>query len=231
MSLQRDYFENQAIKSEYKVKKQRDTNIIAIILVVIVLTISIIIIYALKMRTEAQGEKIKRILSLHNYEKTIIEVSQKRILELEQLLEAENNKSQNLIKELIAQQEKLEIYSQQAYLKEITQNSIANSEIVIRFQKLLSNNQNPQIEDWDTLDRFVNTNFPLFKNTLYSLAKLSEQEYYVCLLIKCKFTQQEISKLINRSRFSMSSIRRRLYYKLFKKVGTTQDCDEFILGL
>lgn len=125
----------------------------------------------------------------------------------------------------------MEIFTRQIKLKENVQNSITSSDIVIRFQWLLHNNQNPKIKDWNDLDSFINAHFSQFKSTLYGLTKLSELEYQVCLLTKCKFTPSEIAKLTNRSKSSMPSIRTRLYNKLFKKMGSSHEFDQFILTL
>ena len=183
------------------------------------------------MKNKAQKEKINRVLIEHNHNNTLISKAEKRINELENLLAEETNKSQNLINELAVQKESLQIYNQQAKLRENAINSIESSEIVIRFRDILVKNMNPTIEDWNNLDNYINLQFPGFKKVLYNLTKLSEIEYHVCLLIKSKFTPNEIATIINRSRFSMASIRTRLYYKMFKEKGSTHEFDEFLSSL
>ena len=92
----------------------------------------------------------------------------------------------------------------------------------------MDKNNNPTKEDWNKLDNYINLKFPGFKTVLYNLTKLSEIEYQVCMLLKSKFTPHEIASIINRSRFTMSSIRTRLYYKMFKEKGSTSEFDKFI---
>ena len=231
MTLQRDYFESQAKNANLEVETQKNQIILIVIISVAILFIAIFIIYALRMRNKAQKEKINRILGEHYQSQNLISNAENRINELEVLLADETNKSQNLIKELTVQKESLQIYNQQAKLREDAINAIESSEIVIRFRNILEKNINPTIEDWNNLDDFINLQFPGFKNVLYKLAKLNEIEYYVCLLLKSKFTPTEIASIINRSRHTISPMRSRLYYKLFKKQGSTHDFDEFINSL
>ena len=231
MTLQRDYFKSQAKNATLEAENQKAQTTIIFIVSATILFIAIIVIYALKMKNKAQKEKINRILIEHNHNNTLISKAEKRINELENLLAEETNKSQNLINELAVQKESLQIYNQQAKLRENAINSIESSEIVIRFRDILVKNMNPTIEDWNNLDNYINLQFPGFKKVLYNLTKLSEIEYHVCLLIKSKFTPNEIATIINRSRFSMASIRTRLYYKMFKEKGSTHEFDEFLSSL
>lgn len=231
MTLQRDYFESQAKNATLEAENQKTQTTIIFIISIAILFIAIIVIYALKMKNKAQKERINSILGEHYQSQNLISKAEKRINELENLLADETNKSQNLINELAVQKESLQIYNQQAKLREDAINAIESSEIVIRFRDILAKNMNPTIEDWNNLDNFINLQFPGFKKVLYNLTKLSIIEYQVCLLIKSKFTPNEIATIINRSRFSMSSIRTRLYYKMFKGKGSTHDFDEFLSSL
>ena len=183
------------------------------------------------MKNKAQKEKINRILNEHYQSKNLISNAENRIIELEDLLANETNKSHNLINELAIQQDALKFFTQQSKLHEEATNTIESSEIVIQFRKRLSEDSNPTINEWNQLDKYINQLFPGFKNVLYNLAKLSDVEYQVCLLLKSKFTPTEIANIINRSRHTMSPLRSRLFYKLFKKQGSTHDFDEFINSL
>ena len=122
----------------------------------------------------------------------------------------------------------MQLYAQQAKLREVATNAIETSDIANQFRKALDGNTNPTKEDWKQLDDYINLQFPGFKSVLYNLAKLSDIEYQVCLLLKSKFSPTEIANITNRSRHTMSPLRSRLYYKLFKKRGSTHDFDKFI---
>lgn len=231
MTLQRDYFESQAKNANLEIDSQRVQIIFIFFISIAFLAIASFIIYALKMKNKAQRERISRILIEYNHSNTLISNAEKRISELELLLTNETNKSQRLINELTIQKESLQIYNQQAKLREEVTNNIESSEIVILFRQILAKNSNPTIYDWEQLDDYINLQFPGFKKILYNLTKLSELEYQVCLLLKSKFTPHEIASIINRSRFTMSSIRTRLYYKMFKEKGSTHNFDDFIRSL
>ena len=231
MSLLRDYFESQAKNANLEVETQKNQIILIITISVAILLIAIFIIYTQRMRNAIQKERINRILNEHYQTQNLISNAQKRINELENLLANETDKSQCLINELAIHKESLQLYNQQAKLKKEATDSIESSEIVAIFRKRLFDNTNPTINDWDQLDKYINQQFSGFKCVLYKLAKLNDIEYQVCLLIKCKFSPTEIANITNRSRHTMSPLRSRLYYKLFKKRGSTHDFDEFINSL
>lgn len=85
---------------------------------------------------------------------------------------------------------------------------------------------------WNELSEEVNTIHPDFKDTLYTLnRKLSDNEYHVCLLLKCGFAPTQIAHLTNHSQESVSSTRRRLCYKFFHVEGKPSDCDSFIYSI
>ena len=231
MTLQRDYFESQAKNANLEVETQKNQIILIITISVAILLIAIFIIYTQRMRNAIQKERINRILNEHYQTQNLISNAQKRINELENLLANETDKSQCLINELAIHKESLQLYNQQAKLKKEATDSIESSEIVARFRKRLFDNTNPTINDWDQLDKYINQQFSGFKNVLYKLAKLSEIEYQVCLLLKAKFTPTEITKLVNLSKSGLGNARKRLFVKAFKTEGTASDWDKFIISL
>ncbi len=197
----------------------------------IIVVVALITTYALRMRNKAQKEKINRILGEHYQSQNLISNAEKRISTLEDLLANETNKSQSLINELAIQKESLQLFTQQAKLREDATNAIETSDIANQFRKALDGNTNPTKEDWKQLDDYINLQFPGFKNVLYKLAKLSEIEYQVCLLLKAKFTPTEITKLVNLSKSGLGNARKRLFVKAFKTDGTASDWDKFIISL
>ena len=231
MTLQRDYFKSQAKNATLEAENQKAQTTIIFIVSATILFIAIIVIYALKMKNKAQKEKINRVLIEHNHNNTLISNAENRISELENLLANETNKSQRLINELEIQKESLLLFTQQAKLREDATNAIEASVVATRFRKALDENTNPTKEDWAQLDNYINLQFPGFKSVLYKLAKLSDIEYHVCLLLKCKFSPTEIAKLVNLSKSGLGNARKRLFVKAFNTDGTASDWDKFIISL
>ena len=231
MTLQRDYFESQAKNANLEVESKKNQIILIVIISVAILFIAIFIIYALRMKNKAQKEKINRILNEHYQSQNLISNAEKRISELEALLENETDKSQRLINELAIQKESLQLFTQQEKLREEATNAIETSDVATRFRKALDENANPTKDDWEQLDNYINLQFPGFKSVLYKLVKLSEIEYQVSLLIKCKFFPNEIGRLVNLSKSGLGNSRKRLFVKAFKTDGTASDWDKFIISL
>ena len=85
--------------------------------------------------------------------------------------------------------------------------------------------------DWNDLESQVESLSPGFSSRLNSLYRLSLLEYRVCLLLKAHLSPAQISVLICKSQSAVSSIRSRLYQKVFGKKGGAKDWDEFIGSL
>ena len=88
-----------------------------------------------------------------------------------------------------------------------------------------------KLSDWDMVEQRLNSVYPGFSSHLYSLYQLSPLEYQVCLLIKLRVAPSEIGTVLNRDVSTISSIRSRLYQKVFQRKGSSKEWDEFILSL
>ena len=85
---------------------------------------------------------------------------------------------------------------------------------------------------WAIIEREVTTRFPLFKSQLYRIAKPSEIQYRVYLLIKCGVTPTEIAVSMARTKSAISNMRRRLYLRVFPNGSNKyQNWDEYICDL
>lgn len=113
---------------------------------------------------------------------------------------------------------------------------INSSEIYKTIQKKISayseKNENLSETEWDELDNVVNSVYENYTEKLHNIYnKMSSFEYRVCLLIKINISPVNISHLTNHSKESISSVRRRLYYKAFNRKGSPADWDEIISSL
>jgi hypothetical protein len=78
----------------------------------------------------------------------------------------------------------------------------------------------------------VNSVYENYTEKLHNIYnRMSSFEYRVCLLIKINISPVNISHLTNHSKESISSVRRRLYYKAFNRKGSPADWDEIISSL
>lgn len=113
---------------------------------------------------------------------------------------------------------------------------INSSEIYKTIQKKISaypeKNENLSETEWDELDNVVNSVYENYTEKLHNIYnRMSSFEYRVCLLIKINISPVNISHLTNHSKESISSVRRRLYYKAFNRKGSPADWDEIISSL
>ena len=109
--------------------------------------------------------------------------------------------------------------------------SIYNSDIYLRIKRDMNEGRSLSEDDWAELTEVVNTTYPNFSEKLYSLYRMSDQDFRVSLLIKIRLQPKDIASLTAHSKESVASTRSRLYQKVFGKKGSTRDWDDFILSI
>ncbi|MCR5316525.1 MAG: hypothetical protein K6E52_11580 [Bacteroidaceae bacterium] len=85
--------------------------------------------------------------------------------------------------------------------------------------------------EWEELEQRMRPVYPGFSNKLYNLCNMSEVEYHVCLLLKIHATPSEIANAVIKDLSSVSSIRNRLYKKVFNRNGGAKAWDDFVLSI
>lgn len=82
--------------------------------------------------------------------------------------------------------------------------------------------------DWQELIRITDETYDQFRQRLQGLYPMTDIELRVCLLIKIGLSPLQIATITIRSKQAISSIRKRLYSKLFNEEGNTAQWDNFI---
>ena len=91
--------------------------------------------------------------------------------------------------------------------------------------------ENIKQNDWKELERQLRIVYPNFASSLFSLHNMSQTEWQVCMLLKLRVKPADIALVLKKDKSSISSIRSRLYRKVFDKPGTGKDWDEFVQTL
>ncbi|MCM1109304.1 MAG: hypothetical protein NC388_09720 [Clostridium sp.] len=86
-------------------------------------------------------------------------------------------------------------------------------------------------DDWEELECGMRPVYAHFFSQLPALCKMSLLERRVCLLIKLRFSPSEMAAVLCKDISTISSIRSRLFKKVFQRSGGSKDWDEFILSL
>ena len=105
------------------------------------------------------------------------------------------------------------------------------SEFYMSFRRRIEAGENIKANEWKELERQLKVVYPRFSSSLYGLYNLSPTEYQMCLLLKIRTAPAEIATVLHKDKSTISSMRRRLYKKVFGKEGSGKDWDEFILSL
>ena len=98
-------------------------------------------------------------------------------------------------------------------------------------QQRISTGQQLKEQAWTEIEEQLKSVYPGFCSQLRSLYAMSELEYQVCLLIKLRISPTEIATVLSRDVSTISTVRSRLFYKVFGRKGGTKDWDDFIISL
>lgn len=106
-----------------------------------------------------------------------------------------------------------------------------NSNFYLSLRRRITNGERLRKDDWEGIEQHFKSVYPRFTSTLFSLYPMSQVEYQVCLLLKLNVTPSDMAHVLCKDTSSISSIRSRLYRKVFGKKGGSKDWDDFILSL
>lgn len=206
------------------------------------ITASMVVVVALffayrqnrKRKEEGRINQLQKLKALeeqkYRQSQEFIEENKKRIAELEKELQEVRTTSDISRQELLhAQKLSLEkdneqVEAQQKMEQEAVK-AFQTSAIYIKFHetddKILE-------EDWSELISAIDNTYRNFTQRLKDLYPMNEVELQVCLLLKIDMPFKRIALLVLRSKQAVTSIRKRLYKKVFGREGAPDDWDRFI---
>ena len=98
-------------------------------------------------------------------------------------------------------------------------------------QKRLSTGIRLKDEEWSEMETQLKKIYPGFTSQLHNLYPMSELEYQTCLLIKLRIVPRDIAAVMSRDMSTISTVRSRLYQKVFGKKGGSKEWDDFVLSI
>jgi regulator of replication initiation timing len=175
-------------------------------------------------------QELQQAQSLQN-----IQQNEAKIRELEVLLQKLGDENSLLRLELEEKKATLDYNNKVAIIenekRQQAETVIFSSEVYHRLQECLNSGHGLNHHDWAALAELVDSIYTGFTEKLYSLYRMTEQDYHVSLLIKVRIQPKDIALLTAHSKESVASTRSRLYYKVFGRKGSSKDWDDFVLSL
>ena len=98
-------------------------------------------------------------------------------------------------------------------------------------QRRIATGQLLKEDDWRDIETQIKKVYPGFGSQLRGLHAMSQLEYHVCLLVKLRIAPKDIAAVLARDVSTISTVRSRLYKKVFGQKGGARDWDEFILSI
>ena len=184
-------------------------------------------------------QRLEKIHSLQEEQEAMsmqrIEQNRQKIAELENLLQKMGDENSMLRLELEEKKARLGYANTMAIIenekRQQAETAIFSSDIYLKLKRLMVEGRSLSDVDWQQLTGTVDGVYTGFTEKLYSLYKMSEQDYHVCLLIKVRVSPKDIATLTAHSKESVATTRSRLYQKIFGRKGSTHEWDEFVLSL
>lgn len=171
----------------------------------------------------------------HAQSQQSIAKNESKIRELEMLLKKLGDENSLLRLELEQKKATLSYNNKVARIesekRQQAETIIFSSEIYRHLQECLNSGTLLNHNDWMALAQLVDSIYTGFTEKLYSLYRMSEQDYHVSLLIKVRIQPKDIALLTSHSKESVASTQSRLYQKVFGQKGSSKDWDDFVLSL
>lgn len=101
----------------------------------------------------------------------------------------------------------------------------------LSLQHRIATGQRLKDEEWNGIEEQVKKVYPGFCSQLRTLYPMSELEYHTCLLIKLRIAPTDIAAVLSRDVSTISTVRSRLYKKVFGRKGGAREWDDFILSM
>lgn len=98
-------------------------------------------------------------------------------------------------------------------------------------QRRMATGQLMKDEEWRQVEQSLKVVYPGFTSQLRSLYPMSDVEYHTCLLVKLRIPTKDIAAVLAREVSTISTMRKRLYKKVFNREGGAKDWDDFILSI
>lgn len=98
-------------------------------------------------------------------------------------------------------------------------------------QRRIATGQRLRDADWQKIESHIRRVYPGFSSQLKGLYAMSELEYQVCLLIKLRMAPKDIAAVLARDMSTVSTVRSRLYGKVFGRKGGAKEWDDFIRSI
>ena len=111
------------------------------------------------------------------------------------------------------------------------ENRFFSSDAYATLQKRVASGHLMKEEDWQQVEQLLKTVYPGFTSQLRSLYQMSELEYHTCLLIKMRIAPKDIAAVLARDVSTISTVRSRLFQKVFGRKGGAKEWDDFILSI
>ena len=156
---------------------------------------------------------------------SMLEDSNKRVIEENKSLLAKYESEREKLLLLTEKIEKEKLY------KESTLNLLHGSSIYMNVLQCAKSGKMLCKKDQIILTETFNELYPSFHENIMAIYKLSDYEFIVCILIKLGFSNNDISVLLSKTAGAISHTRKRLYQKMFKGHGSSNDFDKFVKSI
>lgn len=167
--------------------------------------------------------------------KELIKKNKERIAQLEGMLDASKQQSEEYQHQL--QLKKEELLAQNVYIQKLLEHDtyvkeqVEKSDVFQMVQTCCTSGKLLRANEWEMVELYINSSYPDFLARLNGWNWMSEVEKRVCLLMKLGISSANIAVAISKERSAVSQIKRRLFKKVNGVDGNASAWDEFLASL
>lgn len=190
-----------------------------------------------KLQLIMKLEKLKK-LKEEQYRKSrlFIEENNRKKKELEKALQSSNACSNEMKKQLQEQKKEFILLNNHATMdmkkQSLAESALRQTEIYSKFHKAANDDTIIlDSKDWEILRAKIDTCYRNFSSRLRSILIISDIDMKICLLLKIKITITGISTILHRTKSTIVSARKKMYFNAHDENGKPEQWDLFITAL
>jgi hypothetical protein len=111
------------------------------------------------------------------------------------------------------------------------EDELFDSDDYLTLQQRIATGQRLKDDEWNDIETLLAKVYPSFTSQLRNLYPMSELEYRTCLLVKLRIAPGDIAAVLSRDISTISTVRSRLYKKVFNRNGGAKAWDDFVLSI
>ena len=208
---------------------------------IVVLVSSFIIVYHIRKWRKRKQEELLAVLREKQKEQKMLREKYERIISEQEHAKKELAKIQESTYETLLNEKEKEIQHRQSEIEKLEQllharanvnEKMRSTDIYKAFRHYVSHPlDNYSNKEKKQLIEMVEQNLPSFYAIMHGGKSITQEDYFICILIRLQFAQVEISGLTGVASSNLTRKRQQLLRRCFNEQGSAEDFNEKLMSI